>query len=108
MDEERQVSRVVEQLELRLKADDLPQQYAALSQLLDRARAFAGSAGTTVQIDQDDPRHLFLLIRWESDEALSLYRASAQTPVGKRETKLIEELEDLPTVVTQWFVNEAL
>jgi quinol monooxygenase YgiN len=69
-------------LEIRVKADALDAAYAAVHTTLVDTRAFEGCLGVDVAIDNDDPAHLYLIEKWESEERDAAYRAWRATPAG--------------------------
>ncbi|HEY3736580.1 MAG TPA: antibiotic biosynthesis monooxygenase family protein [Jatrophihabitans sp.] len=69
-------------LHLKLKGDDLEQAYAVVHATLDDSRAFPGCEGLDVFVNADDPTHLIVLERWESEEDDVAYHEWRQTPQG--------------------------
>lgn len=73
---------VISILDARIREDALDSAPALITSILETTRAFAGSLGTEVAIDADDPTHYLLVERWESIEADDAYRAFRATPEG--------------------------
>jgi quinol monooxygenase YgiN len=62
-------------LDLRLKPESLDHAAGLLREILADTRAFAGSLGVEVLIDEADPAHVLLFETWESIAADEAYRA---------------------------------
>jgi quinol monooxygenase YgiN len=62
-------------LEFRLNNDVLDAANAKVKEILADTRAFPGCEGLDVLVDRDDPAHVFIYEKWESNEADAAYRA---------------------------------
>ncbi|RFA08000.1 hypothetical protein B7R54_01275 [Subtercola boreus] len=70
-------------LELRLKAEAVPESEAVIRSVLTQTRAREGNLGVDVLIDRADAAHVTIVERWESIEADTAYRAWRATDEGK-------------------------
>lgn len=73
---------VVALLELTVKPDVADTAASVITETLTATRAFAGSLGVDVVVDEANPLHYILIERWESLEADAAYRAWRATPEG--------------------------
>ncbi|MFD0483223.1 antibiotic biosynthesis monooxygenase family protein [Kineococcus sp. GCM10028916] len=69
-------------LELTIKAENVADAPAILTETLEATRAFEGNLGCEVLIDDADETHVSIVERWESVENDNAYRAFRQTPEG--------------------------
>jgi quinol monooxygenase YgiN len=73
-------------LDLRLKPEDLEASYMLVHEVLGQTRAFEGSLGVEVLIDNADPTHLLVVESWRSLEDDAAYRAwragAGKSPLG--------------------------
>lgn len=69
-------------LDLQLRADALDRADEVIRATLVATRAFPGSLGVTVLVDNADPTHVALYEQWESAEDDAAYRTWRATPEG--------------------------
>lgn len=62
-------------LDVRLRPESAAEGLAALEEVLVATREFAGCLGVEVVVAADDPAHVLVLERWESQDADDAYRA---------------------------------
>jgi quinol monooxygenase YgiN len=88
-------SAVTATLEIHVRPESLQESYAAVHATLEATRAFPGSLGVDVLIDDADPAHLLLVEHWESLDADAAYREwRASSPP----TALRDALAGAPTL----------
>jgi len=69
-------------LELTLKAENVADAPAILTETLEATRSFEGNLGCEVLFDNADETHVSIVERWESVENDNAYRAFRATPEG--------------------------
>jgi heme oxygenase (mycobilin-producing) len=69
-------------LELTLKAENVADAPAILTETLEATRSFEGNLGCEVLVDAADETHVSIVERWESIENDNAYRAFRATPEG--------------------------
>ena len=103
------MTKILRTLEIRLKGGDLLEDsYSKLHNMLEDARARPGSDGIEAFTDKDDPSHVMVLVRWESQEARDAYGAYRRTPEGAQSMTPYNEVKAAPTVIGEWLLDGAI